>query len=45
MNIRLVVAWYDLWVGAYFSRADRRLYLMVPFIGVSIGKRYRYTRR
>ena len=36
MKIRLVLAWYDLWVGAYWDRASRTLYLMVPMIGIAI---------
>ena len=36
MRIRLVLAWYDLWIGAYWDRASRTLYLMVPMIGVAI---------
>ncbi|KKM70951.1 hypothetical protein LCGC14_1435450 [marine sediment metagenome] len=36
MKIRLVIAWYDLWVGAYWDRKARTLYLMVPMIGVAI---------
>jgi hypothetical protein len=34
-KISLVVAWYDLWVGAYWDRARRRLYVLpVPCFGV-----------
>ena len=35
-RIRFIFAWYDLWIGAYWDRAARRLYLMVPMVGVSI---------
>jgi len=31
-----VFAWYDLWIGAYWDRRTRTLYLMVPMIGVAI---------
>ncbi len=34
MRIRLYFAWYDLWIGAYWDRAKRTLYLGIPMIGV-----------
>lgn len=35
MRVRLLFAWYDLWVGAYWDRAHRRLYLLpVPMLGI-----------
>ena len=40
MNIRPVFAWYDLWVGAYWDRPNRKLFVMVlPTLGfvVEIG--------
>lgn len=38
-KISLVLAWYDLWVGAYWDRAHRRLYLLpVPCIGVCLDR-------
>ena len=36
MKVRLVIAWYDLWVGAYWDRKSRTLYLMVPMVGIAI---------
>ena len=36
MTIRPVFAWYDLWIGAYYDRPRRRLYLMLPMVGVRI---------
>ena len=27
MSLRLFIAWYDLWVGAYWNRERRRLYI------------------
>lgn len=35
-RLRLVFAWYDLWVGAYYDRSKHHLYLMVPMAGVRI---------
>lgn len=34
VRIKPVFAWYDLWIGAYWDRDTRRLYLMVLTIGV-----------
>ena len=35
MKIRFIFAWYDLWVGAFWDRAKRRLYILpVPCCGV-----------
>ena len=37
MKIKLMFAWYDLWVGAFIDRRNRRLYLFpVPMFGVRI---------
>ena len=36
-NVRLMVAWYDLWVGAFYDRRKRTLYLFpVPMVGLRI---------
>jgi len=36
-KMSLTVAWWDLWVGAYWDRAKRRLYILpVPMVGVCI---------
>lgn len=35
MTARPIFAWYDLWVGAFWDRQKRRLYVFsVPCIGV-----------
>lgn len=35
MKAGLVVAWYDVWVGAFYDRKRRTLYLLpLPCIGV-----------
>lgn len=40
MNIKLVLAWYDFWIGAYYDRKAKRLYIMpLPCLGVSIGRK------
>jgi hypothetical protein len=37
MKLKLVIAWYDLWIGAYWDREGRRLYLLpIPCVGVVI---------
>jgi hypothetical protein len=37
VKVRPFIAWYDLWVGAYWDVAKRRLYLMpVPCIGIVV---------
>ncbi len=34
MRIKPVVAWYDLWIGAYWDSAKRRLYVFpIPCLG------------
>lgn len=34
MKIRPLFAWYDFWVGAYWDRANRRLYVLpIPMFG------------
>jgi hypothetical protein len=35
MRIRPVFAWYDMWVGAYWDRRGRRLYVLpLPCLGL-----------
>lgn len=37
MSIRPIFAWYDLWVGAYWDREKRRLFILpVPCLGIVI---------
>ncbi|MBS0175058.1 MAG: hypothetical protein JSR64_13555 [Nitrospira sp.] len=37
MRVSFLFAWYDLWVGAYWDRAKRRLYVLpLPCLGVVI---------
>ena len=35
MKIGLVIAWYDVWIGAYWCKKNRRLYVLpVPCLGL-----------
>lgn len=36
MKVRLIFAWYDFWVGAYWDSTARALYVMVPMVGVRV---------
>ena len=37
MRVSLIFAWYDLWMGAYWDRNNRCLYLFpLPMIGMKI---------
>lgn len=37
MRTRIIFAWYDLWIGAYWDRKKRTLYLFpVPMIGLAV---------
>jgi len=40
MSVSLSFAWYDLWIGAYWSRSDRVLYICpLPCLLVRIARR------
>jgi hypothetical protein len=35
MRVGFIAAWYDLWVGAFYDRKKRRLYIFpVPCLGI-----------
>lgn len=37
MKIQPIFAWYDLWVGAYWDRNWKRLYILpLPCVGIVI---------
>ena len=39
MNISVapIFAWYDFWIGAYYDRAKRKLYILpIPMFGIVI---------
>lgn len=37
MTVKPIFAWYDMWVGAFWDSAKRRLYIFpVPMLGVVI---------
>ena len=35
-RVSLIVAWFDIWVGVYWNSKTRRLYLMIPFVGIAV---------
>lgn len=40
MRVRPLFAWFDLWVGAFWDRRKRRLYILpLPMVGVVIDFR------
>lgn len=40
MKIKLLFAWYDLWVGAFYDKAKGRLYVFpFPMFGFYIERR------
>jgi hypothetical protein len=42
MRIEPLFAWYDMWVGAYWDRKSRKLYILpLPMIGVVISFGYK----
>ena len=45
MKVSLVIAWYDLWIGAYWDRKMKALYILpIPCIGIKIWFRDAYNR-
>ena len=37
VGIRLMFAWYDIWVGVFIDRAKRRIYILpLPCVGIVI---------
>lgn len=35
MTIKPIFAWYDLWVGAFWDRKSRKLYILpLPCVGI-----------
>jgi len=37
LSVRLIFAWYDFWVGVFFDRDNRRIYLFpIPMVGLMI---------
>jgi hypothetical protein len=39
LKMSIVFAWYDFWVGAYYDRKSRALYIFpVPMVGLRISR-------
>jgi hypothetical protein len=37
MRVKIIFAWYDIWIGAYLDRKNKTLYLLpVPMLGIVI---------
>lgn len=44
VKIRPLLAWYDIWVGAYWDGENRKLYLLpIPCVGIVVqfGKQHK----
>lgn len=40
MKVRLFFAWYDMWVGVFYDRNKRRIYVFpVPMLGIVVQLR------
>ena len=37
VKAKLIFAWYDLWLGAYWDRKNKTLYLMLPMLGIALA--------
>jgi hypothetical protein len=39
VSVRLFFRWYDIWIGAYYDRANRTLYVCpLPMVGLRIAR-------
>jgi hypothetical protein len=37
VRVRPLFAWYDLWIGVYWDRGHRRLYILpIPCVGIVV---------
>lgn len=37
MSVRFLFAWYDMWIGMYWDRQNRRLYVLpLPMVGIVV---------
>lgn len=35
-RVSIIIAWFDFWIGAYYNREKKYLYLMITFVGLRI---------
>ncbi len=42
IKVRIVFAWYDWWIGAYWDRKGKALYLMIPMMGFALGGNHKH---
>jgi hypothetical protein len=40
VSVRLIFAWYDLWIGVFIDRPKRRVYIFpLPCVGLVISRK------
>jgi len=38
MKIKIIFAWYDIWVGVFYDRKNRIIYILpIPMVGLKIS--------
>ena len=45
MRVRFFFAWFDMWIGAYWSKESRTLYICpLPMCVLAISRRVKWTK-